>query len=59
MGYVSMKFSKIFSDILLIGGCGVILAGVYQVWPRATWFVGGGMLIIFGVMVGVGNRGKK
>ncbi len=50
---------KIFSDILLISGCGLILVGVYLVWPMATWFVGGAMLIIMGILVGIGNRGTK
>ncbi len=59
MGHVIMKALKFLTDILLISGCGLILVGVYQVWPMATWFVGGAMLIIFGIAIGIGNRGTK
>jgi hypothetical protein len=55
-----MKLKRYFDDILLILGCILILIGVYQALPVATWFVAGGMCISFGVLVGLaGNEVKK
>lgn len=39
-------------DLLLLVGCGCILFGL-SLWNAAiTWVVAGGMLIVFGLMVG-------
>jgi hypothetical protein len=47
---------KYLDDIFIIIGCLLILAGTYQINPLATWFVGGGMFIVAGVLVGAGER---
>jgi uncharacterized membrane protein SirB2 len=52
--------TKFLDDILILAGCGLILVGVHEVLPVATWFVAGVMLIVMGVLVGIGNgKGKK
>lgn len=51
--------SKFIDEILLIGGCVLILIGFYRLIPEATWFVGGFMLIIAGILSGIGNRKTK
>ena len=47
-----MKLRAWLDDVLVLAGCGLILVGTYLVCPPATWFVGGGMLIGMGVLVG-------
>ena len=44
-------------DLLILGGCGLIMEGTYQICPVATWFVGGIILVVWGVLVGLGKRG--
>lgn len=52
-------FSKYIDDLLILAGCGLIVTGTYQICPAATWFVGGIMLIGFGVLIGLGKRGEN
>lgn len=52
------KLLKYLDDLLVLIGCGMILYGTYRVWPEATWFMGGVMLIGLGVLVGIG-RGRR
>lgn len=47
---------KYLDDGLLFVGCGLILYGTWQVNPVATWFVGGGMCIVIGILIGIGSR---
>jgi hypothetical protein len=49
---------RYLDDLLILVGCLLILVGVYQVLPVATWFVAGVMLIIFGVLFGLGQPGE-
>lgn len=49
-------FNKVLDDLLILAGCGLILAGTYQVNPMATWFVGGVMAITLGILIGLGGR---
>lgn len=46
---------KHLDDILILGGCGLLLVGTYQLSPVATWFVGGVIAIALGVLVGLGG----
>ena len=47
---------RYLDDLLLLAGCVLILIGVYQVCPVATWFVAGAMLIVSGVLIGLGAK---
>ncbi len=51
--------SKHLDDILMLIGCGLVLYGTWQVLPVATWFVGGGMCLIAGVLVGMGQGARR
>lgn len=48
--------AKHLDDLMALMGCILILIGVYQVSPQLVWFVGGGMLILGGIVVGLGSR---
>jgi len=48
--------TKYLDDILIFLGGLLIVAGCYLVWPVAALFAGGILLIIFGVLIGAGNR---
>ncbi len=48
--------SAIADDLLVLGGCGLILYGTYLVYPIAAWFVGGVMCIALGVLIGAGGK---
>jgi hypothetical protein len=50
--------TKYLDDLLILGGCGLVLYGTFLVNPVAVWFVGGGMLIALGVLFGAG-KGKQ
>lgn len=50
------RMLNFLDDVLILAGCILILIGTYQICPVATWFVGGVMLIIFGVIVAAGGR---
>lgn len=50
---------KYLDDILIVCGCLLILAGTYQVNPILVWFVGGGMLVVFGFLFGMAPEDKK
>lgn len=43
-------------DLFLLAGCALILIGTYQLSPLATWFVGGGMCLLAGILIGLGAR---
>jgi uncharacterized membrane protein SirB2 len=43
-------------DLLVLAGCVLVVVGTYQVNPLATWFVGGVILIVLGVLVGMGGK---
>lgn len=43
---------SILDDLLIMAGEVLIVVGVYQVLPVATWFVAGAALIVDGVLVG-------
>jgi hypothetical protein len=53
------KLYRYLDDILVLSGCIAILYGVYLLNPLAVWFVGGGMLITTGVMVGMEQEKDK
>lgn len=44
----------IADDLLVLGGCGLILYGTHLVLPVLVWFVGGAMCITLGVLIGAG-----
>jgi len=50
-----MKILNYVDDVLILAGCGLVTYGTYLVSPIATWFVGGAVLIILGVLVGIGR----
>jgi hypothetical protein len=47
-----------FEDLLVVGGCAAILAGVVQWSVIAALVLGGAMMIGFGLMIGK-VKGKK
>jgi hypothetical protein len=47
-----MKMLQYLDDGLVLVGCGLILVGTWAVCPVATWFVGGVMCILAGLLVG-------
>jgi uncharacterized membrane protein SirB2 len=49
---------KFIDDLLIVTGCGLVLVGVWKVCPVATWFVGGCMCVIAGVVIGLAG-GRK
>lgn len=52
-----MKYlARNLDDLMVFLGCIMILIGVYQVNPLLVWFVGGGMLILGGIVVGLGSQ---
>jgi hypothetical membrane protein len=51
-----MKIKNYVDDLLILAGCVLILIGVWRVCPVAVWFVSGGMLIVFGVLIGLGAK---
>jgi len=58
IGFAVGVFVKFLDDLLVLGGCVLIVIGTWYVCPVATWFVAGIMLIGLGVLVGlVGKRG--
>lgn len=46
-----LKFASIIDDLFYAAGCLLILKGVYEVLPVATWFVAGGMAIVTSVII--------
>lgn len=49
---VKRFFANYLDDVLLLMGCICILVGLSMWSAIATWIVGGGMLIGFGVLIG-------
>lgn len=47
---------KYIGDLLALLGAILILIGVYIVCPVATWFAGGMVLILMGIVVEVGQQ---
>lgn len=50
---------KYLDDLLVLAGCILILIGVYNVCPVATWFVAGGMCIAGGIVYGLSGKGVR
>jgi uncharacterized membrane protein SirB2 len=50
------NLARYLDDLLVVSGCVLVLGGVYQISPVATWLVAGGMLILFGVLLGLGGE---
>lgn len=50
---------KYLDDLLVFGGCGMILYATYLLNPIAAMFVGGAMLIGAGVITGLSEKGRK
>jgi hypothetical protein len=48
---------KYGDDLLVLAGCGCILYGTWLLSIIAVWFVGGGMLIGLGLLVGMKDEG--
>jgi hypothetical protein len=46
---------RYLDDLLALAGCALILYGVWILYPNLIWFVAGGMLLIFSVMIGFGR----
>jgi hypothetical protein len=46
---------KYGDDILALVGCALILIGVWKLFPNLIWFAGGGMCLVFSVMIGLGG----
>jgi len=53
------EMKKYLDDVLVIFGAGLITAGFYIVDPVLALFSAGIFLIIFGVMIGFGQRGEE
>ena len=51
--------SKWIDDLLVAAGCVLILIGTYLTVPAATWFIGGGMLIGWGILLGLLNSPRR
>lgn len=51
-----LSFKKYLDDICILIGFILILIGTFQLSPVATWFVGGGMMVLAGLAVGWGSR---
>jgi len=49
---------RYLDDVLILLGCALILVGVWKINQVATWFVGGGMLIVFGIILAISRRGQ-
>lgn len=51
--------AKYLDDVLVLSGAGLIIAGFYIVLPVLALFSAGIFLIVFGVMIGFGQRGSE
>ena len=50
------KIKAILSDILVVGGFGLIVYGVWQVSPPAACMVGGVVLVLVGSLFGLEKK---
>jgi hypothetical protein len=51
-----MRFD--FSDVLIVAGAGMVLVGIWLIYPLATLIVGGLFLLAIGLARAI-NKGKK
>ncbi len=52
-----MKIFRYLDDLMILAGAGLITYGAYLCHPIAGIFMAGGLLIVGGVAVGLGNDG--
>jgi hypothetical protein len=51
-------FSNHFDDLLITGGSGLIIYATYRLSVIAAMYLAGIILIVVGVFIGLGQRGK-
>jgi len=52
------KYLGALSDLLILGGSGCLVYGVWQISYAAAWIVGGIILAMIGILAGLNGRGK-
>ncbi len=50
---------KIADDVLILAGCWLVVYATYRLSLTAAIYVAGGMMIVSGVVIGLGQKGGK